>query len=76
MGGAVVRPRWGPASIFALGFRCSPPCGVDEQPGDGLGCRVGDLRVCVPKTSSTSCDLGILVNDAAKTITSADLELI
>jgi hypothetical protein len=30
----------------------------------------------VPETSSTSCDLGILVNDAAKTITPADLELI
>jgi hypothetical protein len=32
--------------------------------------------LCVPKTSSTSRDLGVLVNDAAETITPPDLELI
>jgi hypothetical protein len=34
------------------------------------------VSLCVPKTSSMSCDLGILVNDAAKTIMSADLKFI
>jgi hypothetical protein len=32
--------------------------------------------LCVPKTSSMSCDLGVLVNEATETITPPDLDLI
>jgi hypothetical protein len=34
------------------------------------------LLLCVPKTSSTSCDLGVLVDDAAETVMPPDLKLI
>jgi hypothetical protein len=32
--------------------------------------------VCVPKMSSTSCDLRVFMEDAAEAITAPDLELI
>jgi hypothetical protein len=34
------------------------------------------LRVCVPKMSSTSCDLRVFMEDAAEAITTPELELI
>jgi hypothetical protein len=37
------------------------------------GCTV---EVCVPKTSSMSCDLRVFVDHAAKAITPTDFELI
>jgi hypothetical protein len=34
------------------------------------------MSLCVPKTSSMSCDLGVFVDDATEAITPFDLELI
>jgi hypothetical protein len=40
--------------------------------------RVNDKRIdlCVPKTSSTSCDMGVFVDDAAEAVAPLDFELI
>jgi hypothetical protein len=66
--------RWGDAlarPVVRVKNRGYP---IHDQDTTSAGPFFHDLFV--PKTSSTSFDLGVFVNDAAQAVTSADLKLI
>jgi hypothetical protein len=50
--------------------------GPRRGPVDAIQAGLSGDGLSVPKTPSTSCDLGVLVNDAAETVAPPDLELI